>query len=282
MEFKKFFIGALVFVPVFGFAASNSSLPSVNPIAPANTFPIYDLEDFDSPETIILELSSIGSQGPNPLDGYIQENCTNIINHQWGYMAINDDSSNGVTDFFQFRVVPNGGGFATLIMHTQANFNLNSFCMTPAGYASPVCTSGVDMIKVHRAAPASNLIYEVYFDSSDPMNLEVCAVKMDNSPVSVWFKGGVNARETNQEISDLKVQPNPFNDLLEVNLPETEVENDVVITLYDLLGRQMMNETFPGGQGSYTITTNDIPPGSYVLQAQSGLIRTTTKVVKTQ
>jgi hypothetical protein len=83
-------------------------------------------------------------------------------------------------------------------------------------------------------------------------------------------------------INALRANPNPFSDQLEVIPPFTDESQDLSISLYDLQGRQMLSENFPGGTQMLTLPTEHIAPGLYFLRAQSGEMSEIIRVLKTQ
>lgn len=76
--------------------------------------------------------------------------------------------------------------------------------------------------------------------------------------------------------------PNPFTNLLDVKIPFGAEENDILISLYDLEGRQVLSVQSPGGPQIRSLSTDDLLPGLYLLQVKTGDRIETIKVVKTQ
>lgn len=80
----------------------------------------------------------------------------------------------------------------------------------------------------------------------------------------------------------LLAQPNPFNDAITVQLPETFQKTGTTIHLYDLLGSFQRNFTLPADQTELTFNTTDLTPGVYFLRVETDGIAETIKVVKAQ
>jgi hypothetical protein len=68
---------------------------------------------------------------------------------------------------------------------------------------------------------------------------------------------------------ELVIYPNPFNDALNIELPENMTEAQ--IALYDLVGKQVLNMNLPGNNTQKTITldTGTLEPGIYIIHLVS-------------
>ena len=135
------------------------------------------------------------------------------------------------------------------------------------------------------------IIYRVYFTINPSTGtLTVCAVSaVENNPVRFMPQAsGLGSTVILTYNSDsatdaiIATYPNPFHDLLEVNIPGSTREQDVQVALYDLQGRQILNQQFPGGMNAYALSTQDVTPGIYALHARYGDVSKVVKVVKAQ
>jgi hypothetical protein len=80
----------------------------------------------------------------------------------------------------------------------------------------------------------------------------------------------------------LSATPNPFADLLEIQVPFATPENELHMALYDLQGRMMITQNIANGGPIQTIETGTLPTGVYILRVECGGKAETIKVVKTQ
>jgi hypothetical protein len=91
-------------------------------------------------------------------------------------------------------------------------------------------------------------------------------------------------RDRNEEfitMGELSVSPNPFTDILEV-YPEWPTEENVSLQLYNLSGQKVLDQQFPGGQDQYTLSTEKLSPGFYLLRIESDGQVQTLKVIKSE
>jgi hypothetical protein len=81
---------------------------------------------------------------------------------------------------------------------------------------------------------------------------------------------------------DLRVYPNPFNPILNVNFTNPE-QGRVVLEIYDISGRKILSEEFKNVRKNerieYTINRKDQASGIYLLSIHNKKIRETVKVI---
>ena len=79
----------------------------------------------------------------------------------------------------------------------------------------------------------------------------------------------------------LKVQPNPFTTSFESLLNLTQ-DSEVKVALFDLMGRELRSTTFTGTKGAnqFTVDGEDLSTGVYFLSVQTGDERLVERVVK--
>ena len=79
----------------------------------------------------------------------------------------------------------------------------------------------------------------------------------------------------------LLIYPNPFNDLLRISL-ETETSDDVLISLFDLQGRQVIHGKYTNQSTIFTkeLNLSNLTSGIYILSIQKGLAKTSKKIIK--
>ncbi|MBL7809882.1 MAG: T9SS type A sorting domain-containing protein [Saprospiraceae bacterium] len=75
--------------------------------------------------------------------------------------------------------------------------------------------------------------------------------------------------------------PNPFSDQLSVQLEQFS-EAPVQLSLFNLNGQRVLDQSFTGGSETYTLNTAQIPAGFYLLRVELNGEVQTVKVVKTQ
>ncbi|HLP92747.1 MAG TPA: T9SS type A sorting domain-containing protein [Saprospiraceae bacterium] len=81
-------------------------------------------------------------------------------------------------------------------------------------------------------------------------------------------------------VPSITASPNPFSQMLNIQVPFATSIQETEITLFDLQGRQILKQSWPAGQMNIIVSTNDLIPGMYFLRAQSGGISETVKVVR--
>ncbi len=82
--------------------------------------------------------------------------------------------------------------------------------------------------------------------------------------------------------SDLaSASPNPFSELLEVYLPQNAVDQ-VQLQLFNLSGQKVLDQQFSGGQNQYTLSTQNLANGFYLLRIEADGNVQTLKVVKSE
>lgn len=92
----------------------------------------------------------------------------------------------------------------------------------------------------------------------------------------------IDKRDLDPTLSDLKTIPNPFRDILTLELPDTDNQAAANVHLYDLLGAVKRSFAAPADQRTITFDTADLTPGVYFLRVETGGQIETIKVVKTQ
>lgn len=103
----------------------------------------------------------------------------------------------------------------------------------------------------------------------------------DNSKPSITVNR-LDQRDLDPTLSDLKTIPNPFHDILSLELPDTDNQAAANVYLYDLLGAVKRTFAAPADQRTITFDTADLTPGVYFLRVETGGRIETIKVVKTQ
>ena len=80
--------------------------------------------------------------------------------------------------------------------------------------------------------------------------------------------------------NSFNAQPNPFQEAINIQLPETKDPNGTVMHLYDLLGARRMAYVAPANQTECSLNTTQLEPGIYFLHLQSGGKTETIKLLK--
>jgi len=77
------------------------------------------------------------------------------------------------------------------------------------------------------------------------------------------------------------VSPNPFWDNLEIYLTQIAA-NPVQLQLYNLSGQKVLDQQFPGGQDQYSLATQNLATGFYLLRIEADGQVQTLKVIKSE
>lgn len=121
--------------------------------------------------------------------------------------------------------------------------------------------------------------------SVDQNNLNVVVLLIDNSDGSVVSAIGKTLSEVlsiqeNNIIEGVTVYPNPVNDELTINLRQSN--GDYNVALYDLLGRQVINNTYSNlsGYNDLKLDVNSLASGQYILKLTNNSNTYSTKIIK--
>lgn len=87
---------------------------------------------------------------------------------------------------------------------------------------------------------------------------------LDNFRVYADLQNGIH--EVNMELPEVKLFPNPVNDLLQVNC-EKEMRS---LAVFDLSGRMILNPSYASSFTRTTVDVSELPSGIYLLEVQSG------------
>ena len=97
------------------------------------------------------------------------------------------------------------------------------------------------------------------------------------------FDEGVTSTFDFEILTDIKIFPNPTNDVFVMSLNNnTSVSNPIIIEIYDNLGRQLKSEEIKPFLGSYEkeISLENYEPGCYLIKCRSGSTDQLFKVIK--
>ncbi|MBL7828277.1 MAG: T9SS type A sorting domain-containing protein [Saprospiraceae bacterium] len=82
--------------------------------------------------------------------------------------------------------------------------------------------------------------------------------------------------------NQLAVRPNPFHEMISVQLPETDDPDGISLQLFDLYGKRMANYIVPAGQAEIGLSATQLPPGIYYLRVETAGKSETIKIIKAQ
>lgn len=77
---------------------------------------------------------------------------------------------------------------------------------------------------------------------------------------------------------DLSVYPNPFSDRVNIELPENR--DGLLLTLYDMMGREMYTKEVDQGIVSYSLDLSTLPKGAYTLKVGNGTKLNSVSLIK--
>ncbi|NOX86823.1 MAG: T9SS type A sorting domain-containing protein [Chlorobi bacterium] len=86
--------------------------------------------------------------------------------------------------------------------------------------------------------------------------------------------------ENTNNLSNIRVYPNPANNILYVSIP-SENEDDLIISLLDLTGKEIIrkNHDFSAQRNPVTLDLNNLSPGMYFLRVNDGQHSFTKKII---
>ncbi len=86
---------------------------------------------------------------------------------------------------------------------------------------------------------------------------------------------------SNDESLLVSASPNPFTESLDVQISKYDAEK-ISIHLYNLSGQKVLDQQFSGGQNQYTLSTQNLANGFYLLRIEADGNVQTLKVVKSE
>ena len=233
---------------------------------------------------------------PDKTTSYLVSQCydlTNISNPSVSFDMAFDLESNWDIIYFEYST---NGGSNWNVLGTSADANWYNSSRLPDGtdcfncigkqwtgdYATaPVGGTGVNGNKRNYThsltpfgsggvTPASNIIFRFNFVSDDGANQE--GVFVDNFVV----QGTLSTQEN--QFESFGVYPNPSNGLFNVVLSTSE---KVIITLHDLRGRSIYNETFSSNGSVFNKELNfsTLSSGIYMLNVESAGKKASKKII---
>ncbi|MEI7981175.1 MAG: T9SS type A sorting domain-containing protein, partial [Bacteroidota bacterium] len=89
-----------------------------------------------------------------------------------------------------------------------------------------------------------------------------------------------NITEVEQDAAFFKIYPNPTTGKFILELPKEEVNSEVVVQIYSILGKLILKEEKPSGNRKYEFMISDRQPGIYVISVTNGGRTGTAKIIK--
>ena len=76
----------------------------------------------------------------------------------------------------------------------------------------------------------------------------------------------VGIKSLEKDISDIKIYPNPFNDILSIDIFEDRFSENIELILFDVLGKEVLREKL---MKNSTISTKQLDKGVYFLKVSN-------------
>jgi hypothetical protein len=120
-----------------------------------------------------------------------------------------------------------------------------------------------------------------YFDNLNPANYYWVEIETENTCQTRIYCNTELVGTVAQEIPNVSVRPVPFDDFLEIHIPQA-ISGRLSITINDMMGRDVLNAVFKASNNNtYHINTINVLPGIYILIIQTDSnYRFSQKVIK--
>lgn len=239
--------------------------------------------------TIILDLLVTGF---NP-NGLTPDNCTLQAANQFCYFNKNVPTrfiiykDDNIDQGRQFRMLGNGD-YQVQLNETNAGQDYQFFCKPATDPGPNGCLTDFVTIKKNGDVVAE---FTVIHQAAQPTKALLICTSITPTYKITRLVGSGFRESSDKDDSEwvamndadhLSAAPNPFTNLLDVNIPFSSEGNDVQISLYNLQGRLMTTVRTPGGTPTHTLSTENLLPGFYLLRVDTGDRSETIKVMKTQ
>jgi hypothetical protein len=272
-------------VTISGFNPGTSVVPEIRSVC-------YNFEQGPSkvgPITGIIVIDVVGSFY-RPGDRYNQGNC--IMQYDWagGCDMTNDGSmtefqiTNGGSQDAFFRAYKNVQGYVSI---EKEEIAIPFSFVNGGGMHINIITNGQNVARLTTSVvttPGSGgqrRLYRCPINSCSSGNDDNYPIR--NAIPAAMTQNNLSSRDQSLELSPrLSATPNPFADILEIQIPFANEENELNLALYDLQGRMMMTQHIANGGPIQTIETGTLPTGVYFLRVECAGKAETIKVVKTQ
>lgn len=243
------------------------------------------------PTTGIIVIDVVGSSY-SPSSRYSNDNCLMQYGFPGGCNITNDGTStefsisDGGNNIAYFNAYKNANGYVS-IKRENTPFPFSFHNDGDGKYISINYNGTQSVAKISTSvatASGQRRLFRCDLTECDGGN-------NDNYPIHRVIATGMtqsslDARNEQEQSFDLANQvsatPNPFTDLLEIQIPFATPENELHLALYDLQGRMMMSQHIANGGPLQTIETGHLPTGVYILRVECAGKAETIKVVKTQ
>jgi photosystem II stability/assembly factor-like uncharacterized protein len=266
----------------------NDGVPNVNDSC--NDTPIGDTVDaygctvFTLPtDNFLLQITGEACRSSN--NGVISIVATEALNYTAQLTGTGVDISNAFTSTTEFNNLEAGNYMVCITVDTQATYEqcFNVTITQPEDLAvfSSV-NNTTDTISLVLSGAAEFIIeFNGVTTTTTENEIELDLVKGINT-LKVFTDTNCQGvyNETINNLSTIKVYPNPLNgNRLTINMANTSLEN-VHIKLYSIIGKVIFSNTFALQNGAITIDVPNISEGIYVLDINDGVTTTNFKVIK--
>ncbi len=113
------------------------------------------------------------------------------------------------------------------------------------------------------------------------LNFETTITNNALAPTVIWYnwqKWAVSVSSVFVK-GNLDLYPNPAKDVLNIHLPLVEINANVSVGIFDILGNKVMNETFAANFENISLNTSTLSKGIYIVQVINGGTISSSKLV---
>jgi len=165
-------------------------------------------------------------------------------------------------DYYKVHVTPEENNLRIILSSMPENYNMNLYDKQQQKVAGAKHQGLENDTIVYNNGVAGTYFIKVFqkndlFNASDCYNL---STDISSSPFKLS-----SSNEASGSI-ELKIFPNPANQFLTVQFDE-ELSGDVVVSIFDLEGREVMKTTLSSESNSQQIDISSLNSGMYVMKA---------------
>lgn len=251
----------------------------------------------DSGSTIILDLvvSGFSNEGSSPSCGVYSQDAYCLFDQSafqgtvFRIVSLQQSAS-----YRKFLVRKVGEEHFNVTIRPSENSSGYTFeCVGgTAGSSPPSCFSATKIAIYYNSTYIGSFDLSEVREGKSTLGHLTCKDNLGNfqiqrmAPAPGFAAGSDDRSEFTQELpvaqKKLTTSPNPFSDLLSVELNFPDEKAPVALNLYDLQGRLVVSKNCEGGQQTQTLFTESLAPGMYFLHVQAAGETQVLKVMKTQ
>lgn len=112
------------------------------------------------------------------------------------------------------------------------------------------------------------------------LNFETSFTNNSKTTTIVWYNPqGWPVSTSTPTVSSISIFPTVVSNSFIVNLKAISVNSPVVVRIMDMMGRVVFEQNFAEAKPQFTVNTQDLSNGTYVVKVQNGISQYTEKII---